>query len=357
MTLKACGGLRCAALFAWLIVGSAGPACAADNLNFADKTVTMTIGFAAGGGVDLYGRTVGKYLARNLPGAPSLVVMNQPGAGGVVALNEWSRKADANGLTLTVGAQSQTDPDALIRTRARFDPSTFRMIGGLSAYSQGLFIRTDALDRLNDKSKPPVVMGMVGSTLRGGTYQVLWGSMFLGWNVKWVLGYASTAEARQALERGEIEMATFGATKDFEYVSAIGKFSVLSQTGQTQDGRRVARPTLGSAPIFSELVRDRITDPQARRLFSYWEDVSQIGMWVALPASAADNVIDAYRKSFEATVTDSSYREEYARIDPDSIIATRTELESLVKRLASVSPETLKFLDTVLTQQGFTPGQ
>ncbi len=283
----------------------------------------MTIGFAAGGGVDLYGRTVGKYIARHLPGSPSLVVLNQPGAGGILALNDWSRKADPNGLSVTIGAQSQTDPDALRQTRAKFDPAAFKMVGGLGAYSQGLFVRTEALARLADKSAPPVIAGMVGSTLRGGTYQILWGASFLGWNVRWVRGYPSTAELRQALDRGEVDMATFGASKDFEYLFKTGKFTVISQTGQVEDGQRIARPALGDAPIFSDLVRGKIKDPMAEQAFRYWEDVSEIGMWIALPPTTPEAVVDSYVKAFDATSSDSSFQDEYSQIDPDSIVATR----------------------------------
>jgi tripartite-type tricarboxylate transporter receptor subunit TctC len=329
----------------------------ADDVNFAGKTVNMTIGFAAGGGVDLYGRTLGRHLAQKLPGAPSVVVFNKPGAGGVVALNDWAARAEPNGLNVTIGAQSQTDPDALSRTKAKFDPATFKIVGGLGAYSQGLFIRKDALPRLTDKSAPPVVIGMVGSTLRGGTYQVLWGASFLGWNVKWVVGYQSTGEVRQALERGEIEMATFGATKDFDYIMKSGKVIVVSQTGQVQDGKRVKRPILGDAPIFSDLVRDKIHDPEARSAFSYWEDVSQIGMWVALPAGTPEPIVATYLKAFEATTSDPVFQSEYSKIDPDSILATKADIERQIGALAKVSPETLKYLEGALRRQGFTAGQ
>jgi tripartite-type tricarboxylate transporter receptor subunit TctC len=328
----------------------------ADEVTFAGKTISMTIGFAAGGGVDLYGRTLGRHMARYLPGAPTLVVLNQPGAGGVVALNDWSKKADPSGLNVTVGAQSQTDPDALNRTHARFSPTTFNMVGGLGAYSQGLFISNEAVERLTNKSARPVVMGMVGSTLRGGTYQVLWGAAFLGWNVKWVRGYPSTSEVRQALERGEIEMATFGATKDFEYLLKNGKFTIISQTGYVQGGQRIKRPVLGNAPIFSDLVRDKIQDPMPRQAFNYWEDVSQIGMWVALPPATPGHIVDTYVKAFDATISDAKYQDEYARIDPDSIVARKSDLENLVTSLAKVSPETLKYLEDELRRQGFGVG-
>jgi tripartite-type tricarboxylate transporter receptor subunit TctC len=313
----------------------------------------MTIGFAAGGGVDLYGRTIGRYLTHNLPGSPSLLVQNQPGAGGVVALNDWTKSADRNGLSLTVAAQSQTDPDALNRAHAKYNPASFKIVGGLGAYSQGLFIRKDALGRLNNRSAAPVVMGMVGATLRGGTYQVLWGASFLGWNVRWVRGYPSTAEVRQALERGEIDMATFGATTDFQNLLKSGTFTVVTQTGQIQNGERVKRPVLGDAPIFSDLVRDKIRAPLARRAFRYWEAVSQIGMWVALPPGAPDKIVETYVKAFDLTIHDPHYRSEYSRIDPDSIVASKAQIDRLAGELAQVTPETLDYLDAELARQGF----
>jgi tripartite-type tricarboxylate transporter receptor subunit TctC len=345
-----------AALLVGLSLVASGRA-AADEVNFAGKTVNMTIGFAAGGGVDLFGRTLGRHLARHLPGAPNIVVLNKPGAGGVVALNDWTARAEPNGANVTIGAQSQTDPDALARTRAKFQPTSFRIIGGLGAYSQGLFIRNDAVERLTDKSAKPVVIGMVGSTLRGGTYQVLWGASFLGWNVKWVVGYQSTGEVRQALERGEIDMATFGATKDFEYIMKSGKVTVISQTGQFQNGTRVKRPILGDAPIFSDMVRGKIEDVEARKAFEYWEDVSQIGMWVALPPGTPDAIVATYATAFEATTGDPAFRDEYSRVDPDSILATKDDIERQIARLAKVSPETLTFLEAELRRQGFTAGQ
>jgi len=120
---------------------------------------------------------LGRYLVRNLPGQPNLIVLNQLGAGGVVALNDWSNKAEPNGLSVTIGAQSQTDPDALIRTHAKFDPKTFEYVGGLAASSQGLFVNKDVVARLYDKSAKPAVMGMVGSFIGiAAVYMMLYAS-------------------------------------------------------------------------------------------------------------------------------------------------------------------------------------
>jgi hypothetical protein len=175
--------------------------------------------------------------------------------------------------------------------------------------------------------------------------------------VKWVRGYPSTSEVRQALERGEIEMATFGAGKDVDYLLKNGKFTIVSQTGYVQAGKRAGRPVLGNAPIFSDLVRGKIEDPMARQAFNYWEDVSQVGMWVALPPGTPDSIVDTYVKAFDATIKDAKYQDEYTRIDPDSVVAKKPELEKLVNELAKVSPETLQYLEAELTRQGFAMGQ
>jgi tripartite-type tricarboxylate transporter receptor subunit TctC len=343
----------CASLagLAWTGVGD--PAGAQGDVSFARKTITMTVGFSAGGGVDLYGRMLGRHLVRYLPGHPSLIVLNQLGAGGVVALNDWANRAEPNGLFVTIGAQSQTDPDALIRTRAKFDLTTFNYVGGLSAYSQGLFVSKDALERLYNKSAKPVTMGLVGSTLRSGTYQVLWGAAFLAWNVRWVRGYTGTAELRQALERGEIDMSTFGASSDIDYLLRAGKFAVVSQSGTLKEGKQVSRVILGNAPIMSDLVKGKIKDALAQRAFDYGESVSQVGMWLALPPRTPDLIVATYGNAFAATLNDPQYQVEFARIDPDAPVASKAELEKLIRELAKVSPETLEYIQAELKRQGF----
>jgi tripartite-type tricarboxylate transporter receptor subunit TctC len=335
----------------WVAVDTA--AAAQQDVSFAGKSITMTIGFSAGGNVDVYGRMLGRHLARYLPGHPGLIVLNQLGAGGVVALNEWANRAEPNGLFATIGAQSQTDPDALLRTRAKYDLTTFNYVGGLSAYSQGLFVSKDAVDRLYNKAAKPLTMGLVGTTLRSGNYQVLWGSAFLGWNVKWIRGYTGTGELRQALERGEIDMSTFGASTDIDYLLRSGRFAVVSQSGTVKDGKQQPRDVLGSAPIISDLIKDKIKDPQAQKAFDYGELVSQVGMWLALPPRTPEPIVAAYVDAFAATLNDPQYQVEFARIDPDSPVASKAELERLIRELAKVSPETLDFIQAELKRQGF----
>lgn len=345
-------GFRLACLAGSLCAGFATAAAAQDKASFAGKTITASVGFEAGNRVDLYARTLGQVMMRYLPGQPNLVVLNRPGAGGVVALNEWNAKAEPNGLFITVGGQTQLDQDALSRMQARYQPATFKYVGGLMAPSQGLMIAKTALPRLRDKSAAPVTMGIVGSTLRTGYYQVLWGAAFLDWNVKWVRGYKSTAEVRNALERGEIDMSAFGSTTDLDYLLKTNRIAVASQSGAIIDGKIVSRAMFGDAPVISDLVHGKITDPLAQKAFAYGEQVIQVGMWLALPAGTPDSIVKTYVQAFEKAVDDPDFKGPWSKIDPDSPVASKTDLEDLIHALGTVPPEALKFIRDELRRQG-----
>ena len=338
-----------AVLVASGVAGSVATAAAQEGA-FAGKSINVTVGFESGSRIDLYARTLMGNLRRHLAGQPNIIVLNRPGAGGVVALNDWVTKADPDGLNVAVGAQTQVDADALARTHARDRPADLVYVGGLAAASQGLFISKAALAHLGDKSGKPVTMGMVGSTLRTGYYQALWGAAFLGWKVKWVPGYQSTAEARNALERGEVDMSSFGTSTDIDYLLGRG-FTLASQSGAIIDGKMTARPAFGKTPVISDLVKGKIKTSLAQQAFASSEEAIQVGMFLALPPRTPDGVLAAYVKAFEATVQDPAYKQPWAKIDPDSPVARKAELEKLMTEVGRVSPEALAFIQDELKRQ------
>jgi tripartite-type tricarboxylate transporter receptor subunit TctC len=314
--------------------------------------ITATIGFEAGNRVDLYGRILSRAMSQYLAGRPTFVIMNQPGAGGVIALNGWNSKAEPNGLAVAFGGQTEIDPEALVRTHAKYDPARFEYFGGLVAPSQGLFINKNAVERLLDKSKKPVMMGIVGSTLRTGYYQVLWGVAFLGWNVRWVPGYTSTGEVRTALERGEVDMSAFGSSTDINYLLAKGNFAVVSQSGAVINGQVRSRPAFGKAPVISDLVAGKLPDRAAKTAFDYSEKVIQVGMWAALPANTPHPIVSTYVRAFGSAVKTPEYRSEWGKVDPDSPIASRRDIAGLVTDLSKVRPATLDYIDKEMGRQG-----
>ena len=148
-------------------------------------------------------------------------------------------------------------------------------------------------------------------------------------------------------------MSSFGSVRDIENLLKSGKFSVLSQSGTVSDGKVEPRPELGSAPIFSDLVRGHIKDPLAQRAYEYGENVSQVGRWLALPPETPDTIVAVYLKAYEATVRDPEYNANVAKTDPGSPQVSKADLERLIRELSKVSPDVLDYIHSELRRQGF----
>src|SRR5437016_234036 len=87
-----------------------GCSAAAEPLSFQGKTITVIVPYATGGGTDMAGRLIGDYLGRLLPGAPTVIARNMPGADGMAGMNYFVEKVKPDGLTIVLGAGTTSDP-------------------------------------------------------------------------------------------------------------------------------------------------------------------------------------------------------------------------------------------------------
>src|SRR4051794_10878634 len=92
------------------LLAGMSPALAEEPVSFAGKTITLIVASAPGGGTDVSGRVIANFLAAHLPGTPTVVVRNIPGAQGVTSMNYFVKQTAADGFTLTMGATNQADP-------------------------------------------------------------------------------------------------------------------------------------------------------------------------------------------------------------------------------------------------------
>src|SRR3954452_24533265 len=107
---------------------------------FARKTVTITIGYTAGGSYDLYGRLVARHLGKHLPGQPIVVAQNMPGAGSLKAANYIYEVAPKDGTALGVVVESIALEQALANPAAQYDASKFTYVGRV-ATSNNIFMQ------------------------------------------------------------------------------------------------------------------------------------------------------------------------------------------------------------------------
>ncbi len=343
--------LACAIAFSFTATASAG-----DEPNFAGKSVTMIIPSAPGGGTDTTGRVIAAFLIENLPGKPGLVIRNMPGANGMTALNFFAKQVEADGMTVVMASSSQADPVHYRVPQAQYNPANFEIIGGAGRGGTVLMIKSEALERLHDSKKPAVVMGSLVGTPRSGMLTAAWGIEFLGWNSKWVVGYHGTNDLMLALKRGEIDMTSTGNIFQIKDLLETGRFGVLSQSGALENGTFVAREDFGDAPLFHEQMAGKISDSIAAKGFEYWNNLTAIDKWLALPAKTPQNYIEAYRAAFSKAAKDPAFIARGKTLSEDFEPMLHKDVKALLTALNDTPQEAVVYISNMLRRQGLEPG-
>jgi tripartite-type tricarboxylate transporter receptor subunit TctC len=331
---------------------AASTATADDAVSFRDKTITMIIGYAPGGGTDSGGRLAARFLSKHLDGNPKVVVRNMPGADGTTALNYMVRQTASDGLTVTTGSSTQIDPINFRKPQVQYDPLAFRYIAGMGRKGTALLISADAERRLLDASSPKVVMGSVGALPRSGMQITAWGIAFLGWNAKWVVGYAGTSQVTLALERGEIDMTSLQEPNAIQRLTESGKFRFLAQPGTYEGGKLVPMPGYGDAPLLSDLLHDKISDPVAEKAYDYWININAIDKWLAVMPGTPEPIVAAYRQAMADTARDPEFDELRRKLSDDVIVVPYETIEDVIRRIATTPDDAIEYQKVLLRAQG-----
>jgi tripartite-type tricarboxylate transporter receptor subunit TctC len=327
-------------------------AAAQAPVSFEGKNITMIIGYPAGGGTDASGRLIAQYLAKHLPGSPTIVVHNQPGADGVTAMNFFFQQVKPDGLTLTMGSSTQGDPVVYKKDQARYDPTKLQFVGGIGRGGSTVVIRKEAEERLYDKTKPPVIMGAVGGVPRSGMQTTAWGIEILDWNAKWVLGYPGTNDLFVALERGEIDMTASSNLFQVAKLLETGKVKVLTQTGSLTDGKFLPRSEFGDVPVFPNQVEGKVKDPLQEKGYKYWFSLVLLDKWLALPPETPQPIVKVYQEAFAKMIKDPEFQERGRKMSQDFEAQVAGDVEKLIKTLGETPPEAFDYIRAMLKRQG-----
>ncbi|SRR5579884_806807 len=242
--------------------GAAAPAAqrAAPDNYFAGKTLTILVNLSAGGPTDVFARMIAQYLARHIPGNPSLVVENRTGAGGTIGLNHLYSVAKKDGLTLGVVSapfdnQLFGDP-----TGIEYDASKFYWVGSVGESEVGFVSKDLGVKTPRDlvSTSNEVVLG----GLKRESVKDLYDRTFLdllGVKYKYVTGYPGNADARLAMQRGEINFYSESLTGWFTAIVPLaqeGTVVPLGQTGLIKNGQVVRDPRVKDIPTYPEVAAD-----------------------------------------------------------------------------------------------------
>ena len=166
------------------------------------KQISMIVPTGVGGGYDLYGRFLARHIGKHIPGNPTVVVRNLPGAGGILAANHLYQIAAPDGLTMGI-LQNTITLNQLAKTPSvKFDARKFNWLGNMSVSSSICAFSGPARDTAGKElfEKEVLIGTSTGST---NMVPMLLNSL-AGTRLKLVRGYPASNAVKLAMESGEV---------------------------------------------------------------------------------------------------------------------------------------------------------
>jgi tripartite-type tricarboxylate transporter receptor subunit TctC len=328
----------------WLAAGlSVSPTAAQDF--YKGKTIRLVVATTPGGGFDAYSRAIARHMGKHLPGNPSFVVENMPGAGFLIGTNFLYNQAKADGLTLGNWIGTLVLHQVIGRKGLEFDARRFEYVGApIKNHDLCLMSRASGINSAEQwmASPTPVKMGATppGSTpydnaavLRDAT----------GLPMQIVSGYKGTAEIRLAIDSGEVAGLcglSWASTKvTWRKQLESGEVKVVLQNSA------LPHPELPGVPLAIKLAK---TDLGRKLIQVALHDVSAITYLYSFPPNTPKDRVQLFRRAFQETLNDAEFRAEAkkANLDIDSVAGE--ELEKIVNGFFKVDAATLNKLRELL---------
>ena len=331
-----------------------GASEARSEISFLNKKIEVLIGSEAGGGTDGTTRLLARYLAKYLPGTPTMVIRNMPGARGTLALNHFvtSPTVKPDGLTWVGGGSAHIDANAVLRPQVKYDPDAFQYIGAVSRGGSFLLLRKEKAQNLTDKSLPPAIVGTIDGA---GSWEqaVMFGQKGLNWNAKFVLGYRGTQELLVAIQRGEIDMIGTANAPFLMQMLETGSFVMVAQEGTPEElAANDQRSAFGAVPPIGNLLAGKLTGVAADA-FQFWSLTRQVDKWYALPVGTPAEIVDVYRKAYDNAVIDPEFlKYAYAQFSEDFKALSGATFQTLVTRTTHPGKAILDLIDSMKAENG-----
>jgi len=327
-----------AAAALWLLAGA--PVAAQDSVAqfYKGKTVNVMVGSSPGGGYDLYARLIARHLPKHIPGNPTVVVSNMPGAASNVLAAHIYNVAPKDGTVIgAIFVGAVVEPLFGHKVRATHDTAKFNYIGNANKDFYVCLIRTDApVKTFPEALETEVVMGGSAEGASTRDFAVLLDNV-LGAKFKVVTGYAGSREIALALERGEVQgscgqsWSSIAATYPSWFKE--GKIKVLAQ----EDSEGHPELNRQGVPLTRAFAK---TDEQRQILDLIYSQTAFGRPYVAAPEVPPDRVA-ALRTAFMATMRDPDLRAEAGRMQLDVMAVPGEALQDMIGRLYATPKDIL----------------
>ncbi len=293
------------------------------------KTVSLIIASAEGGGYDIAGRLIAEYLSRHIPGNPTVIARNMPGASGMRAADYMYNVAAQDGTVISI-PQPTMLLNKVVDPSARYEPKGFNWVGRLSApRTYGVVWHTAAVQSVERATAQELVLGAAQGPGMGSNV-VMALNQLVGTKFVLVKGYKSVSESGLAMERGEVQGISSVSLEYLESKGWVAKKTVtfLYVVGMTRHPRVPDVRTLGEFARNSE----------DRAVMNAISIASDIGRAILAPPHVPGERVDALRTAFAALVRDPDFIRKSARRNSEVEALTGVELQQMVAQAMDLTP-------------------
>jgi tripartite-type tricarboxylate transporter receptor subunit TctC len=311
---------------------------------FKNKTVRIIVGFAPGGGFDIYSRAIARHMGKHVPGNPIFVVENMTGAGSLIAANHIYKVAKPDGLTIGNFHGNQILNQVVGGQGIDFDARRFQWIG-VPVKDNGACVLSKAsgvtsLEQWRASKTPVKLGGSAPGDTATTNAKIL--KEALGLPIQVVMGYKGTSDMRLAAESGELAGACF----QWESIKTTwrkgldsGDLVVVIQTNPKRHAELANVPNAieeAKSDDARQLIRAGLHDPAAMtRPYS-------------LPPGTPKERVEILRKAFLETFKDPSFVAEAKKSNLEVDPVSGEELETLIKGVFKLDPSLVAKLKDVL---------
>lgn len=323
-----------------MLMLSAGRAQAADQVAdfYRGKTVQVLVGFGPGGGYDLYARTLARYMGRHIPGNPTMVPQNMPGAGGVKVMNYLYNVAHKDGTVIATFARGLAIEPLLGHAQGmQFDATKFGWVGSVSnEVSICAYWSTSGIKSWHDMETKPSSIGASAAGADSEIFPTVLRNLF-HLPAKVVTGYSNGgADIVLGMERGEV-----GGRCGWSWSS------LLSENKALLDNKKINIVLQLGLQKFEDLpnvpsVMDLPTTPQNKAALKLIVSRQSIARPFAAPPGLPPERLAALRAAFDATMKDPQFLAEAKRLNLEVRPVAGADVQKLIKELYATPPDVVK---------------
>jgi len=335
-------GASTALAFVTAVVSLFDPAAAQSVANFySGKSINLLIGFTAGGGYDLYGRTLARYMGRYVPGNPNIVPQNMPGAGSLKVVNYLYNAAPKDGTAIAHFAPGILFERLLGRPSAeagQFEATRFTWLGSVSKeVSVCAFMASSGIKTWQDMQTKTTVIAASGGGAESDVFPTILRNMF-GLPIKLVTGYPGGNEMVLAMERHEVD-----GRCGWSWTSVLSRNKAMLDSKAINLTLQIAlekdkHPALQHVPVIVDIT----DDPAKKAALKLIVSRQGIARPFAAPPDLPPERARALREAFDATMKDPDFLAETQRLALDVDPVSGAEVEALIRDVYASPPEAVQ---------------